>query len=289
MPTHATGFSFGRMYATFRPFFFICTQSFGHAYAIQMSPDPNASHRFVSDDQIRRTFFFFLISRSCDCLSCASRLVPRVLEAEVQTGDREHVQVVEPRDLALVAVVEDEAPRVRLRLHLVGAVEDRVEAPVVRDAVLLPAVLARLDHERVQVLEVRDQRRIPRLHEPARREVLHPADVRPEQIRPSRPRGSSRARPTRSSCTRTAACSRRASSRTTRTSTGRRRCRSRPSPSPAGGPSRRAEIARIASAMPVRPARTPAPPAAAAYLNSVWRSNRRSIVSSPSIPVALPS
>src|SRR4051794_23830805 len=46
------------------------------------------------------------------------------------------------------------------------------------------------------------------------------------------------------------------------------------------------EIERIASAMPVRPARTPAPPVAAAYLNNVWRSNR--LLSSPSIPVRSP-
>src|SRR5262249_56526154 len=60
------------------------------------------------------------------------RLVPRILEAEVEAGDGEHVEVVEPRDLALVSVVEDEAPRLRLRLDLVAAVKDRVEAPVVR-------------------------------------------------------------------------------------------------------------------------------------------------------------
>ena len=61
-------------------------------------------------------------------------------------------------------------------------VEDRVEAPVVRDPVLLAVVLAGLDHERVQVLEVRDQRGVPRLDEAARREVLDPADVRAEEV-----------------------------------------------------------------------------------------------------------
>ena len=59
-------------------------------------------------------------------------LVVRHLEAEVVAGPHERVQIVEPRDLPLVALVEQEPPRTRLRLHLVGAVEDRVEAPVGR-------------------------------------------------------------------------------------------------------------------------------------------------------------
>src|SRR4051812_10041530 len=41
----------------------------------------------------------------------------------------------------------------------------------------------------------------------------------------------------------------------------------------------------MASAMPVRPATSPAPPVAAASLSSVWRSNRFSNLSSPSICV----
>src|SRR5207249_4949116 len=40
-----------------------------------------------------------------------------------------------------------------------------------------------LDHEGVQVLEVRDELRVPGLDEPAGREVLRPADVRPEKVR----------------------------------------------------------------------------------------------------------
>src|SRR5207245_8143900 len=46
-----------------------------------------------------------------------------------------------------------------------------------------------------------------------------------------------------------------------------------------------AENERIASAMPVRPATSPAPPVAAASLRSIWRSNRFSNLSSPSICV----
>src|SRR6478609_7816186 len=41
----------------------------------------------------------------------------------------------------------------------------------------------------------------------------------------------------------------------------------------------------MASAIPVRPATSPAPPVAAASLSSVWRSNRFSNLSSPSICV----
>src|SRR5260221_8417284 len=41
----------------------------------------------------------------------------------------------------------------------------------------------------------------------------------------------------------------------------------------------------MASAMPVRPATSPAPPVAAASLRSIWRSNRFSNLSSPSICV----
>ena len=52
----------------------------------------------------------------------------------------------------------------------------------VGDAVLLALVLAGLDHERVQVLEVRDQIRVPGLDEAARREVLDPADVGAEDV-----------------------------------------------------------------------------------------------------------
>src|SRR5262249_16289403 len=52
--------------------FFICTQSFGQAYAIQRSPDPKASQRFVSDDQIMRTTCFFDINSCWDCFSSAS-------------------------------------------------------------------------------------------------------------------------------------------------------------------------------------------------------------------------
>src|SRR5207247_9698742 len=81
------------------------------------------------------------------------------------------------------ALVAQQTPGLRLRLHLVAAVEDRVAAPVVRDSVLLALVLAGLDHVRVQVLEVRDQRRVPGLDEAAGREVLDPADVGAEEIR----------------------------------------------------------------------------------------------------------
>ena len=108
--------------------------------------------------------------------------MPRPRHLEVEPSRDEHEEVVEPRDLALVAVVEEQTPRFGLRVDLVAAVEDRVEAPVVGDPVLLPAELAGLDHERVQVLEVRDQLRVPRLDEAALREVLGPADVRPEEI-----------------------------------------------------------------------------------------------------------
>ena len=68
---------------------------------------------------------------------------------------------------------------------------------------------------------------------------------------------------------------RRAASRTARTSTGRRRCRSRPSRAPAGGPTRASEIAASRPRRP--PARDEAaPPATAASLRSCWRSSRRS-------------
>src|SRR5262245_33614277 len=72
IPTQAIGFSLRRMYTTGSFFFFICTQSLGQAYAIHTSPDPKACHSSDSDDQIRRTFFFFLIRNSCDRLSCSS-------------------------------------------------------------------------------------------------------------------------------------------------------------------------------------------------------------------------
>src|SRR5947209_7607349 len=96
-------------------------------------------------------------------------LVPRILESEVKAGNREHLEVVEPRNLALVALVEQKPPGLRLRLHLVAAVEDLVEAPVLRDPVLLAVQLAGLDHDGVEVLEVRYELRVPGLDEPARR------------------------------------------------------------------------------------------------------------------------
>ena len=66
--------------------------------------------------------------------------------------------------------------------------------------------MAGLDHEMVQVLQVRDQLRVPRLDQAALREVLtHPTYWRrgPASAR----RGAFRARPTRSPCRWTAACS----------------------------------------------------------------------------------
>ena len=155
------------MYTTFSPFFFICTQSLGQAYAIQRSPDPKDSHSAVSDDQITRARCFLEMRNFWACLSFV-RLVARILEAEVEAGDLEHRRaVVVPGDLPLVTIVEEETPRLRFRRDLVGAVEDGVEAPVSRDSVLLPVVLAGLDHGRIQGLEVRDQLRVPRLHEAA--------------------------------------------------------------------------------------------------------------------------
>ena len=117
-------------------------------------------------------------------LELSVRLVPGVFEALVEAGDGEVLdRIVEPRDLAFVALVPQKVPGALLRLHLVAAVQDRVEPPVVGDPVLLAVVLASLDHELVQVLEVRDQLRVPGLDEAAGGEVLDPADVRPEQVR----------------------------------------------------------------------------------------------------------
>jgi hypothetical protein len=42
IPIHEIGPSFGCMYATGSFLLFMITQSFGHAYAIQSSPDANA-------------------------------------------------------------------------------------------------------------------------------------------------------------------------------------------------------------------------------------------------------
>ena len=116
-------------------------------------------------------------------LQLGGGLLPGILDSQVVAGNDEHVEVVPPGDLARVALVQQEAPRELLGLHLVGSVEERVEAPVGRDPVLLALVLAGFDHVRVEVLEVGDQLRIPRLDEATLREVPDVADIRAHDVR----------------------------------------------------------------------------------------------------------
>ena len=185
MPTQARAFSSGT-----------CRPPAGRAWASSASAPSRWARRRRSRGRPSRTpaRARSRTTRSC-ARSASSRrgtsgllelrvgLVPRVLETEVQAGHRQHgAGVVVPGDLALVALVEQQAPGARLRLHLVRAVEDRVVAPVLRDPVLLSLVLTRLDHQRVQVLEVRDELRVPGLHEAALGEVPHPPDVRTEDV-----------------------------------------------------------------------------------------------------------
>ena len=82
--THAIGFSLGRINAgSF--LFFIRTESFGQAYAIQRSRTRTPPTDSSRTNEMSRTFFFFLIRRSFARLSCS--LVCRQLrEAEVEAA-----------------------------------------------------------------------------------------------------------------------------------------------------------------------------------------------------------
>src|SRR6185436_4314963 len=92
------------------------------------------------------------------------RHLPRVRDALIEPGDHEHLERVDPRELAAIPGVEQQRPGVLLWCHLVGPVQGRDEPPVLHDEVLLAVELTELLELGVEVGEVRDQRRVPRLH-----------------------------------------------------------------------------------------------------------------------------
>ena len=138
-----------------------------HAYPIQTLPFATSLSKSVWDDHMFRTSFFFSIRNFLASSSCVSvQLSQSYGSNAVRVPVDQEVldRAVPPRDLSLVAVVVEQVPRLlAVRLDLVRAVQHRREAPVGGDEVLLAVDLAALDERRVEIVEVRQQRRVPRL------------------------------------------------------------------------------------------------------------------------------